>query len=121
MKITNADQFKKITEQFIDDCEQELEYLSYRDAIESLIEAINSPEAIQFTEKMNQYFKSENMVDENGEFLTLERPVNLAEHIIWDGKTAIFSLSESEDRWFRADALYGNKILDQLGFKYTNV
>lgn len=121
MKITNVDQFKKITDQFINDCQQELEHLSYKDAVDSLIEAINSPEAIQFTEKLNQYFKTENMTDENGEFLTIERPINLAENIIWEGKIAVFYLSESEDRWFRADALYGNKILEQLGFKYTNV
>lgn len=123
MKNIDPKNLVKSVKDLVSDLEEELKEEVGNEAINQLNEVLESGEAIEFTDRVNQLFKEKGLKDEKGNLLQVERPTNIASRIIWeeDGQIAKFDLSVAEDRWFRANALYGNNILEKLGFKYTNI
>jgi hypothetical protein len=72
-----------------------------------------------FTEKMNDMFAAKNLKDADGVPIRVKNPIEaLNEAVDEDGRIK-FMMSPEEDRWFRADKLYGNNILGKLGIKYS--
>jgi hypothetical protein len=113
---------EKFVNQHINEWREELEREGLNEHIEALSQKLQSSEALEFTQRMNKYFAKEDLKDEDGNPIRIQHPHGFASRISWDssGKSAFFDMTEEEDRWFRADALYGNNILKELGFKYTN-
>ena len=121
MIIKGSDHFKKLITEFIETCKSEVLLDGSKAAVDGLEEALNSSDAIAFTEKMNKLYEKQGITDSNGDILTLQHPNDFASRVILnpDGK-GTFSITSEEDRWIRANQLYGNNILGKLGFKYTD-
>lgn len=116
----NVKDFEKIVTEFIEEQKDALIAEKAEASIIDLQEALNSADAIAFTIKMNQLYKDKGITDDNGEPLTISHPRDLAIKLSPDGLSGSFDLTPEEDRWLRANQLYGEDILGKLGFKYTN-
>lgn len=120
----NVNEFKKQLESllmnFIEDESDELLQEFSKESIYELQEAFSSAEAIQFTVKMNKFYEDQGILDDYGEPLTIQHPENLQNKIAWnaDGSGGTIEFTEAEERWLRANQLYGNNILGKLGFNY---
>lgn len=113
----------KILNELINEMGEEVLTEAINERVLELDEMLNSGEAKEFTRKMNETFRKNETKDENGDLVQLSIPSDMVNKLIWnsDGRTAVFELTVEEDRWFRADALYGKNLLDALGFKYIVV
>jgi hypothetical protein len=122
MIINNADDFEKTILEFIEQQKVEAVNGSAEGSLQELKEALESPEARSFTDKINKLYEEQGIKDDDGEPLILEHPSDLVNKISWDSnnKESYFSITTNEDQWIRANKLYGSDILGKLGFKYTD-
>jgi hypothetical protein len=106
----------------IEEQKQAISEDSGKDSVQELQEALSSGEAIAFTARMNQLYKDQGIKDDDGNPLTVQHPEDLPAKMSWDsgGLSGTVSITPEEDRWIRANQLYGNDILGKLGFKYTD-
>lgn len=116
------DFFKADLKKFLQQLSQQLFVELSGAAVDILCEAIESPEAEAFTLKMNQRYKSENTIGPDGKIVQVKTPSNLRNRIQkLDNDNYQLIMSIEEDRWFRANQLFGNNIIGKVGFKYTNI
>ena len=116
--FSKSDSFLK----FFKECESAISITLSEFAMQSLIEAVKSAEAAAFTIKMNELYKVQNTKDDNGNIKKISTPADLGSRMEPEGEnTWSFIMSLEEDRWFRANQLFGDDILGKLGFKYTNI
>lgn len=107
----NPQEIKKMIADLMEECRTELEYEGAEESVEVLQDALRSGTAIEFTESMNKQLPN-----------PIDNPANAFSDIAWsdDRKHAQVDLTPEEERWLRANKLYGNDMLGKLGFKYTN-
>ena len=115
----NFDQFKDITKNFIPNTIKELEIEGFDGGIKELQEYFDSGKATAFTKKANKMFREKNLTDDEGNPITVENPGPALSDLTIDKTEIRIELSAAQERWFRANQLYGNDILGKLGFKYT--
>ena len=120
MKAEDLEQYLMET---IEEQKQAISEDGGKDSVQELQEALSSADAIAFTTKMNQLYKDQGIKDDDGNPLTIQHPQDLPAKISWasNGLSGDVSLTPEEDRWIRANQLYGNDILGKLGFKYTDI
>lgn len=116
--MKNLSKFGKSLKNFASERVNELRVAGVHDFADALRELLRSGRANMSARKLNQLFKDRNHVDENGELIRVANPAEIADKIIVVGDVVMIALTQDEDRWFRADAIFGSNILSELGIKY---
>ena len=113
---------KKDLENFFQDLSQQVAVILTPQAVDQLCEIVQSSEAQLFTSKMNKQYRDEKTIGADGEIIQVKTPTDLRSRmrLLADGNYQ-FNMSLEEDRWFRANQLFGNNITKKVGFKYTNI
>ena len=122
MKANDMDQqIKKLMLNFIEQEKKEVAEQFSKESFHELQAALSSADAISFTMKMNQLYKDQGILGDNGDPLTIQHPENLNAKVTWDttGTSATIKFTDAEERWLRANQLYGDNILGRLGFNYS--
>jgi len=110
------EEFEKVVLDFLNECVDEVQQGTQHYSVEALVDDIGES---NFTDQANKLFKQHKMTDKDGKPLRAENPAKSISQVSpEDG--ASFDLTSEEDRWLRANKLYGNDLLKQLGFKYNN-
>ena len=106
-------------EAFVEEHKQDIVFELIPEAAKMLSEAVSSDEAKAFTIRMNKIYEEEQQLDENGDLLQIETPLDLLNRMApnSDGSTR-FVMTQAEERWFRANQIYGTNIIGELGFQY---
>lgn len=106
-------------EAFFEEHKQDIVFELIPEAAKILSEAVSSDEARTFTIKMNKIYEEQQQLDENGDLLQIETPIDLLNRMApnADGSTR-FIMTRAEERWFRANQIYGTNIIGQIGFQY---
>lgn len=114
------DEFLKFDiDQFIEEHQQEVIIEVAPEAAEMLSEAVGSDDAKSFTTKMNEIYEKRDQLDADGNPLQIETPLNLINRMVPNSDGSVrFTLTPAEDRWFRANQLYGSNIIGKAGFRY---
>ena len=112
------DLFKEISN-LIDDTLSELQDQLASDAINDLANAIEDD--VAFTAVANALFKSNNVLDSDGNIVKVDNPADAIRNIVIVNGSGNLVLTEAEDRWLRANKIYGKDILSLMGFKYTDI
>lgn len=86
------------------------------DEIETIQDALQSNEAAEFTEWINNYFAKNNIKDNDGNILELTTPTLNGKIIEVENGIAI-ELSDNDDKWFRANMLFGD-LFRNIGITY---
>lgn len=90
------------------------------DLADALRIALRSPRALMVAKQIRQRLHEQGIVAEDGTPIEIGDPSELANSVeIRDGQI-FMALTEAEDRWVRADQLFGDDILGELGIKYTS-
>ena len=113
-------QIKKLMLDFIDQEQKALAEQFSKESFSDLKAALSSADAIAFTMKMNKLYKDQGITDDNGDPLTIQHPENLQAKVSWDssGSSGTIKFTDAEERWLRANQLYGSNILGKLGFDF---
>jgi N-formylglutamate amidohydrolase len=111
-------QIKNLMMSFIESEKDALARDFSQQSFHELQDALSSADAIAFTLKMNQLYKEQGITDDYGDPLTIQHPENLSAKVTWnsDGTSGTIKFTEAEERWLRANKLYGDDILGKLGF-----
>ncbi len=105
-----ADQISEFIKDFIDECKSELESDVAPASIQDLQEEMRK-DGDNLTKTINEL----------GIKVVIVNPSSaLEKNIVWadDKRSGSVNFSVEEDRWLRADDLWGDKILNKLDFKY---
>lgn len=106
---------------FINEFVDKIKIQVSKDGLEDLSDLLAGSEAAAFTQRMNKIYEDNKIVDEYGNVLTIQHPTNLKSRVNWtEDNIGTLEITEEEDRWFRADASYGQDIIGKLGFKYIS-
>jgi hypothetical protein len=104
-------------DQFLSDINSELAGQIANDAIGQLAGEVSVSD---FTKKANELFKKHDVRNKSGELVVVSNPANALEELEIVSLRGELNLTEAEDRWLRANSIYGKDILGKIGFKYTN-
>ena len=121
MDVDNIEnQIKKLMMDFINQEQKALSEQFSKDSFDDLKVALSGADAIAFTMRMNRLYKDQGITDDNGDPLTIQHPDNLQAKVTWDssGTSGTIKFTEAEERWLRANQLYGNNIIGKLGFDF---
>ena len=110
--------FSRNLEKFATECIDDFKLTSIHDFAEELKKLLKSGRAGMSAKRLNQLFKERNHTDGNGQLITVANPSEIADKITVVDGIIMIALTQDEDRWFRADVLFGNDILAELGIKY---
>ena len=105
---------KKLAAKSIDEFKQE----SIQEFADQLRKLLRSGKASMSARKLNNLFSSRNHVDDDGNPISVASPADIADKIVIVDDVIMIALTQDEDRWFRADSIFGDNILSELGIKY---
>ena len=110
------DIFKEL-DQFLSGINSELAGQIANDAIDKLAGEVGGSD---FTKEANKLFKKHDIRDKSGELVVVSNPANAFKELEVVSLRGELNLTEAEDRWLRANSIYGKDVLGRMGFKYTN-
>lgn len=111
------EQFKDVIKEFFSETVDQLKNENFKESVELLQNSFDSTEAAEFTNNTNKMFKRKQLKDDNGNPIEIKNPSSALKQAISYGDEVECELSEEQERWFRANQLYGNNILKKSGFE----
>lgn len=114
----NLDEFVKNLKKFTIDSIDDFKRESVEILAEDLRKLLRSGRAKTSAKKINALFKKHNRLDDDGRLITVSDPSQLADKVMVVDDTIVIALTIDENRWIRADSIFGNNVLAELGIKY---
>ena len=114
----NIDDFSKNIKGFASDMIKDFEKECIENLAEELKKLLRSGKAAGSVKKINNFFKKNNKLDADGRIMSLSDPSKIADGIVVVDNTIIIALTQDQNMWIRADKIFGDNILAELGIKY---
>lgn len=114
----NLDDFSKNISKFVSDTIKDFKKEHVEEAAEELRTLLRSGKATRSVKKINRLFEKSNKLDEDGRVMVISDPSKIADNIIIVDSVIIVALTQDQNMWVRADKIFGDNILAELGIKY---
>ncbi|MHA2068095.1 MAG: hypothetical protein ACXABY_27355 [Candidatus Thorarchaeota archaeon] len=109
--------FEKQVLNFLQECMDEVQEATQQSALQGLVDDIAAETDFEHTAE--KLFEQQGVMDDDGKPVKVTNPAQALSRVDPEDGAGIMLTSE-EDRWLRANKLYGADLLRQLGFKYNN-